>query len=181
MKRVLCCAALLGLAVGLSACIAFAEPPAKAESDAVREEQRVSVAAARERAELMHSIYSATLDVMHDRYFHGDRSIVPARAMEDIFAELDRQSKVEARWISVNTQPMSVNHEPKSDFEKQAAKALAGGKQEFEAVEEGYYRRAGVIHLGDGCISCHTGFFSAANTKTRRFAGLVISVPVKSE
>ena len=179
MIRFLCCAVL----VALVACAVQAESPdAAADQPAgVRDEQRIPVEAARERARLMHSIYATTLDVMHDRYFHSDRSIVPARAMEDVFAELDRQSKVQARWISVNTQAMSVNHEPKSDFEKQAAKALGGGKQEFEAVEGGYYRRAGVIHLGNGCIACHTGFFSAASNKTPRFAGLVISVPVKAE
>lgn len=142
--------------------------------------EKASLAAAREKAQTMHSLYAATLDVMHDRYFHGERAVVPARALEDVFAEIARQSKVEARWISVNTKPMSINHEPKSPFEKQAAKELAAGKDAFELVEEGYYQRAGAIPLHGGCISCHSGFFSQGKTSPR-FAGLIIRVPLAKE
>ena len=40
---------------------------------------------------------------------------------------------------------MGVNHEPRTEFEKQAAKEVPAGKEEFETVEKGYYRRAGSI------------------------------------
>lgn len=141
------------------------------------DDYRVPVAVARERAELMHRIYAATLDVMHDRYFHNNRAVVPARAMQDVFAEMERQSKVEAKWISVNTRAMSLDHEPKTEFEKVAAEKLASGTDEYDVVENGYYRRAGAILLGGGCISCHAGFFKAPPASPR-FAGLIISVPV---
>ena len=144
------------------------------------EDTGVAVAVARDRAKLMHDIYAATLDVMHERYFHGARAIVPARAMEDVFAEIKRQSKVEAHWIAVNMKAMSINHEPKSEFEKRAAKEIAAGKTALEVVEDGYYRRAGAIPLANNCISCHDGFFKEPS-KTPRFAGLVISIPVAVE
>lgn len=148
--------------------------------EAFREPAPLSVDAARERAKLMHQIYAATLDVLHDRYFHDDRAMVPARAMEDVFSEMARQSNGQARWISVNTQAMSIGHEPKTDFEKNAAKALAAGQESWELVEKGRYFRAAPIALGAGCISCHTGFF-AKQPKTPRFAGLVISMPVQDK
>jgi hypothetical protein len=141
---------------------------------------RVSVAIARDRAELMHSIYAATLDVMHERYFHRDRAIVPARAMEDVFSEMQRQSHAKARWISVNLKPMSVNHQPETAFEKRAAKEIAAGKSKIEFVEDGYYRRAGAIPLTGNCISCHAGFFRKPNNKPK-FAGLVISIPIRQD
>jgi cytochrome c553 len=72
---------------------------------------------------------------------------------------------------------MSVNHEPRDEFEKQAAKQIAAGKDEFEQVEAGYYRRAAPIPLAAGCVACHSGF-SASAAKTPRFAGLVIRIPV---
>ena len=143
-------------------------------------DHHVSVAVARERAQLMHRIYAATLDVMHDRYFHDSRAVVPARAMEDVFAEMARQSQVEARWISVNTRAMSLSHEPQNEFEKAAAKEIAAGKEEYELVENGYYRRAGAIPLAAGCVNCHAGFFKEP-PKSPRFAGLVISVPVNEK
>ncbi len=138
---------------------------------------RMPVAAARVRATLMHDIYTATLEVMHDRYFHGPRATVPARAMQDVFAEIKRQSHTEAKWISASLKPMSIDHEPKTRFEKQAAKQISSGKPEVEAVEDGYYRRATAIPLHGGCISCHEGFFPSSST-TAKFAGLVISIPV---
>lgn len=144
------------------------------------DDQRVSVATARDRATLLHNVYVTTLEMMHDRYFHDERAIVPARALEDVFAELTKQSQIKARWISVNTKPMSIQHEPKSDFEKQAAKKLADGQDGVELVEDGYYYRAGAVPLTSGCIGCHTGFFASPPTSAR-FAGLVIGIPVQTD
>ncbi len=137
----------------------------------------VSVEVARDRAELMHRIYAASLEMMHDHYFHGDRAMVPARAMEDVFEELDRQTNVQSRWIAVNTKAMSLDHEPETEFEKQAAREIAAGKEALEQVDQGFYRRAAVIPLSQGCVGCHTGSFGKPTEKPR-FAGLVISVPV---
>ena len=141
---------------------------------------RVTVAEARGRARLMHDIYASTLEALHHHYFRRDRAVLPARAMEDVFADIDRQSNIKARWIAVNTAAMSINHEPETAFEKKAAAALAGGKAEFDAIEDGHYHRAGAIPLGAGCVGCHTKHFSAP-AKTPRFAGLVISIPVRDK
>jgi hypothetical protein len=144
----------------------------------VAKDLAVDAAVARDRAKQMYDIYSTTLDVIHHRYFHGDRTTIPARAMEDVFSEMKRRSKVEARWISVNTKAMSIDHDPKTDFEKRAAKEIAEGKTEIETIEDGYYRRAGGISLHSGCLSCHEGLFQSSSKKPR-FAGLVISVPIE--
>ncbi len=157
------------------------EPPARAavlEANAVKNDTKLD--SAREQAKLMHDIYASTLEVMHHRYFHGDRTTVPARAMEDIFADMKKSSGVEARWISVNLEPMSLDHKPKNDFEKQAAKEIAGGKAAVETVDEGFYRRAGAIPLSSGCVSCHQGFFKASSTAPK-FAGLIISLPLEKK
>ncbi len=178
----------LSLLSGLSGAIAWcAEPessaskaPAATTASPVDDTaQSVSLDVARDRAKLMHDIYVATMDVMHERYFHGERAFVPARAMEDVFAQMNRQSQVEARWISVNVRAMSVSHEPKTPFEKRAAEEIAGGKEAIDEIEGGFYRRAGAIPLAEGCVNCHGGFFRESS-KTPKFAGLVISIPVKS-
>jgi hypothetical protein len=141
---------------------------------------RVPLDVARDRARLMHELYEETLHVMHVRYFHGDRVTVPARALEDVFSAMTRRSRGQARWISVNTKPMSIDHEPETPFEKQAALQIAAGKTEIEEVEKGFYRRAAAIPLTAGCVGCHVGF-SADAGKTPRFAGLVISIPIEGE
>lgn len=141
-------------------------------------QHRVPLDVAKDRAQLLHSVHAATLDTLHHHYFHGDRAVVPARAMKDVFAEIRGQSGIETHWISVNLKPMSFNHEPSTDFEKKAARELAKGESHIDEVEGGYYRRAGAIRLSAGCISCHGGFFRPQDN-TPRFAGLVISIPVK--
>lgn len=138
---------------------------------------RVSVEVARDRAKVMHDIYAASLEMMHHRYFHRNRAVVPARAMEDVFDVIKGRSNVEAQWIAVNMKAMSIDHVPKSEFAKMAAKEIAAGKPELEVVENGYYRRAGAIPLATGCVGCHGGFFKEPS-KTPKFAGLVISVPI---
>jgi hypothetical protein len=169
----------------------FAEPPsgssnelsAAEKSDSAEksdDEKRVSVEVARARAKLTHNIYSATLDVMHHRYFHDDRATVPARALEEVFSDIALQENIKANWIAVNATAMSINHKPQNDFEKQAAKAIASGKSEYELVEDGVYRRAeGISLMNRGCLACHVGF--GASGKTKRFAGLVITIPVTKE
>jgi len=154
------------------------DPCRRAQAEPSEEQpQPISVATARDRAQVLHGVYVATLDVIHDRYFHGDRATVPARALEDVFAEVSREAKIDARWISVNTRPMSIGHEPKGDFEKQAAKEIAAGKSEYEQIEGGVYRRAAPIPLASSCVSCHVGLL-AEGAKTPRYAGLIISMPI---
>lgn len=152
----------------------------KSEKEAGAAEEHLPIAMARERAKLMHNIFSATLDSMHHYYFHANKAVLPARAMEDIFAEVADGSHVKVRWISVNTKAMSLDHEPTTAIEKKAAEQLSKGKPEFEVVENGTYSRAGPIPLGSGCLGCHTSAFSKP-TDTPRLAGLVISMPVRDE
>ncbi|WP_339734329.1 DUF3365 domain-containing protein [uncultured Gimesia sp.] len=175
----------------------FAEPPvaektkvnpdvkpkseAKAQKKQSATKRLVTVKEARQRAKLTHSIYATTLEAMHHHYFFHDRANVPARVMEDMFADIERQENIKAKWIAVNAKAMSIDHEPEGEFEKQAAKEIAGGKHEYERVEKGVYRRAVAISLmNNGCLGCHLGF-GANDNKRDRFAGLVISIPVKQD
>jgi hypothetical protein len=157
------------------------KPRRRAGADAPADSMhRVPVAIARDRAAQMHATLESTLHAMHRHYFQRGRSTLPARALEDVFEDVARDAHVNVRWISVNTKPISVDREPETAFEKQAAKEIAAGKESFERVEKGTYHRAGAILLGAGCVNCHTTSF-AAPPKTPRYAGLVISVPTVEE
>ncbi len=140
----------------------------------------VSVAVARDRAQTMYQIYSSTLDVLHDHYFHANRAVLPARAMEDIFSDGEAQSGVKTRWIAVNAKAMSVDHEPSNEFEKEASRQIAAGEKSLEQIDGKTYRFAGSIPLHENCVQCHMGTFTAPSKKPR-FAGLVISIPVDAD
>lgn len=154
-------------------------PAAVAEVTAVPDppQQPASLEAAREQARTMHRIYASTLDVLHDHYFHANKAVLPARAMEDIFADVETASGAKVRWISVNAKAMSVDHEPQDAFEKAAARQIADGAREVEQRDGDIYRFAGSIPLHASCVQCHMGTFMNAPKKPR-FAGLVISLPV---
>lgn len=141
---------------------------------------RIPLQQAREQAALLDKVYASTLDVVHHHFFRNDRAILPARAVEDIFADLERETDIQSRWIAVNTKAMSVNHEPESDFEELAARELSAGKPAVEIVEDGYFRRVTPVPLGARCVGCHTGVFSPQATAPR-LAGLVISIPITEE
>jgi len=152
------------------------EQPVAAEP-ASSQASQPEVELARQRAKTMQELYAVTLDVLHQRYFHRDKSILPARAMEDIFDEIERQSGVQAHWISASLKPMSIDHKPADDFERRAAKEIAAGTPDLEAIEGDRYRRALAIPLASGCLGCHQGL--GQNNKRQQFAGLVITVPLR--
>lgn len=139
----------------------------------------VAISVARDRAKLLHHVYLATQDVMHRRYFHGGKAAVPARAMEDVFSDVNQAVGADANWISVSLEPMSINHAPKTSFEKHAARQLKSGKDVVELVQDGVYRRATPVSLSGGCIQCHAGLVS--RPPSRPVAGLVISIAIVNE
>lgn len=176
-----------GLGLGLGLWLALAPPaipgappperdPVAAEIARLRSD-KVALATARERAVLLHDVYAGALDVLHRHYFTKDKSVVPSFVLEDAFGRLRRQWKIEPRWISVNLKPMSLDHEPETDFERRAARELSTGRLAIEEVTPGWYRRAGSISLHGECLTCHGASFVPPGT-TPRYAALVLSVPL---
>lgn len=137
-----------------------------------------TVAEARGRARLLHETLHGALQVMHRDFFRDDEgTMIPSRSLEDVFHELARSFDVELRWLAVNADAMSIDHKPQTDFERNAVKAIASGKQEFEATQDGVYRHAGSIRLSSQCLKCHAPRRTSTND---RAAGLVISIPLKN-
>jgi hypothetical protein len=156
-----------------TSCLTFADA-----DEAKEEEARPTVTEARAQARLLHETYEATLQALHRRYFRDDgKAPIPSRVLDEVFSDLSFRSKIKARWIAVNAQAMSIEHEPRDDFEKEAARRLTKGNEEFERVKDGVYRRAGSIPLFSSCIKCHAP--PPMRPEVSRVAGLVISIPVK--
>ena len=141
LRALLLLAAALALLWHLAAAPAAEPRPTRAEPPAITR--------ARERAEVAHAIYATTLEMLHRHYFRRGQAVLPARAMEDVFAEAAEQTKIEGRWLAVNTKAMSFHHEPKTDLEKQAVAALAAGQARFETVDQENLHLARPIPLVD--------------------------------
>ncbi|MGZ0164995.1 MAG: c-type heme family protein [Planctomycetales bacterium] len=140
---------------------------------------KLTVAEARRQSRLLHDTYVATLHTVHRQYFDKDeRETIPARALEEVFRQVDAETGGKTRWISVNTPAMNIDHRPKAGFEKDAARQLSKGEREFERVEDGTYFRAGAVSLFAGCTKCHLSGLRPQQ-RVRSVAGLVMSVPVE--
>lgn len=175
------------LAVGLFAATSVAEPPAKPASDEEASSQDnaagkpLTVEDARRQAKLLQRTYVTTLQMMHRRYFDEDeRHPIPARTLEEVFKDVDHGTQRTTGWIAVNTPAMNVDHEPEPGFETDAVAALTGGEKEFERVEDGTYRRAGVVPLAGGCLKCHVSGLTKS-VSTPRVAAFVIAIPVQEK
>jgi hypothetical protein len=132
---------------------------------------------ARARAEILHEALHATLQIVHHTYFSEDDGMpIPAATLREVFREMSQRQKVELRWLAVNAQAMNVDHQPRDDFEKDAAKAIAAGQDSYELAENGTYRRAGLITLGSECLKCH---LPNRTSNKSRAAALVIAMPMK--
>lgn len=138
-----------------------------------------TVEEARARATILHETIHATLQIVHRDYFLEDDPLnIPSRSLEEVFEELERLHQVEVRWLAVNADAMSVDHEPQTPFEHEAVRELAAGKEAFEAVLGGLYRRVGSIQLPSQCLKCHVAH--RASTEERA-AGLIITMPLKND
>jgi len=138
-----------------------------------------TVAEARARSKLLQETFHATLHIVHLRYYREDEGlIIPAKTLESVFAELERNHQVKIRWLAVNAPAMNVDHEAKDDFEQAAVKALTDGKQEYESVDGGLYRHVGAITLTSECLKCHVPHRTSLED---RVAGLSISMNVKEK
>ena len=152
---------------------AWPGPPAREPAS------RPTVTEARERARLLHGTIHDTLQVVHAQYYREDeRLLIPAASLEDVFQSVAERSGVELRWLVVEGRAMNVHHNPRDQFERDAAAALAAGQGEYEATADGVYRHAGAITLKAECLSCHLPSRSSNDDRT---AGLVIAITVAKE
>jgi hypothetical protein len=148
------------------------DPPAAAATEAN------AVAEARLRSQLLHETIHGALQVMHRDYFRdgGDRFPVPSHSLEDVFAELERTWHVRVKWLAVNAKVMNVRNRPKTEFDRRAAAAIAGGSEMYETAADGVYQYAGAITLGNQCLKCHV---PQRTSLEDRKAAVVISMPLK--
>ncbi|WP_010583751.1 c-type heme family protein [Schlesneria paludicola] len=148
------------------------------KANTVATQAHASKAEARRQAELLHTSFAGTLSAIHHEYYRSDQGMtIPAVTLKSVFRDLERNHKLEFRWLAINAQAMNVDHQPKSDFEKEAAKSIAAGADQFEGVEEGVYRRVGAIALQSECLKCH---LPNRTSNKNRLAGLMISIPIQA-
>lgn len=152
--------------------LAFSPAPARETNETITPDE------ARGRARLLNETIQGALQVMHRDFFGGDEDLsLPSQSLKDVFKELERKFHVQVRWLGVNA-TKSSDHDAKDEFERQAAKALLKGAQEYTAIEGNLYRHVGAIKIQNECLKCHVPY---RTTLEDRVAGLAISIPIKAK
>lgn len=130
----------------------------------------------RRQAEILHTTIHATLQLVHDRYYHEDEALpIPAAVLKEMFPHLESEQQVKLRWLAVEGLAMNSDHKPRTPFELDAAEALKSGRNSYEKTVEDRYLRAAPITLTNHCLKCHVPDRKNTNPRT---AGLIISLPL---
>ena len=173
-------ASVFSAAIGSGATPPAAPDKTPSGDQAARDDAAASPATveeARGRAKLLHETIHATLQIVHLQYYRQDEGLsIPAKTLKSVFNELARRQKVQVHWLVVNAKAMNIDHNPRDEFEQNAAKAISSGESEVESFDSGVYRYAGAITLSSQCLGCHMP--NRTSTKDRA-AAVVISMPVK--
>ncbi len=135
-----------------------------------------SITEARQRAEILHDLLHHLLHDVHRNYYREDEGLLlPAATFHEVFDGFSKRNDIRIRWISVEVEPMNLDHRPANDFERDAVKALLKGQPAFDQTTDSEYKYAGPIRLTAECLKCHV----PNRTSTRdRLAGIVITMPV---
>jgi hypothetical protein len=134
------------------------------------------VAEARLRSRLLHETIHGALQVMHRDFFRAEQTRhIPSASLEDVFDELESTWGVRIKWLAVNANIMSVDHRPKTEFDRLAVRAIGEGREMVDASDGGVYRYAGKVVLGNTCLKCHVPDRTSLED---RMAALVITMPL---
>ena len=149
----------------------------QADKQRIEANAPATVDEARARARLLHETIRGALQVMHRDFFGtGEDDLnLPSQSLDDVFLAIADIWGVEIQWLGVNA-TKSVSHEPDDDFEKAAAKALAAGDEEYDAVERGKFRYVGTIQIRNECLKCHVPNRTSLED---RVGGLAFTIPLK--
>lgn len=113
---------------------------------------------------------------MHRDFFDDENPrAIPSASLEDVFVEMERAFDVKMKWLTVNTDVVNFSNQPKTEFEKTAARALTSGQRFTEEISSDRYQFVGAIRLSSQCLKCHV---KNRTTTDDRTAALVISIPL---
>jgi len=169
MKRGVWTALLAGLLVGATTAVAIGASGGVTAYKVAPfpHRERMTLTEARRTVALLDQAYQSTLRHVHRRFpvGHG-QPVVAALVMRDVQREVSVGGGLTSRFMAARGKAMNADHEPRDDFERQAARELGQGARWVESIEGGRLRVATPVSLGGGCFPCHStpsgGFALAA-------------------
>lgn len=137
------------LALGLALALA---PAGRTAPEATR--PPLTVEDARRQVTMLTDFYREALDHAHTLWVRDGRAPA-ATVIKQLFPEMKRKGWPEARWLSVNGQPLNPANTPRDAFETAAARALRKGERRVELTKGATYRAVVSVPFTGSCYKCH--------------------------
>jgi hypothetical protein len=158
----LACTTLLAALAAVPVAGLFRGPAARAEpAPRAEPEADPAVARTREQIKMLDDLYKNSVVSITMRYVREQDEQPAIKVAQDIFGAMKKKGWHSAKLVDATGEPMNELNAPRTDFEKEAAKAILSGKPYFERVEgQGTSRHllaATVVPaVLQKCADCHT-------------------------
>jgi hypothetical protein len=149
---------------------------------AAPEKDDPAVARARKTVRMLDDVYKTAVVLITDKYVHDEADFPAGSAAIALFSAIEKKGWHSVRLIDVSGEPYDPENVAKSDFEKNAVKAMKAGKDYFEEIVERdgkpvLLAATAVPVVMDKCVMCHPNYKNAA--KGAAIGSLVYSLPIE--
>jgi len=149
----------LALALTVSVAATWSTGAEKAAADPAVERTRKQV-------RMLDDLYKTTLVLITTHYVNSDSDLAAGSAAKALFAVMKEKGWHEVRLVDATGKPIMEENLPQDDFEKDAIKALKGGKPYYDQIVDGkdgrYLRAATIVPVVmEKCTMCHEHYKDA--------------------
>ncbi len=177
-KRLTLASGLVAL-VAVFAAMSTAEEPKKASDKAPPEVRR-----ARKTVKMLDDIYKTAVVLITDKYVHEEDDFPAGGAAVALFDAIKKKGWHEVRILDATGEPYDKANVARDNFDKQAIKALKGGKSYVDKVEKVDGKRVlraatPIPVVMKKCVMCHPQYADAK--KNEPIGILSYSIPIDDD
>lgn len=122
-----------------------------------------AVARAKKQAKMLDTLYKSAIVLITENYVDGKESVAAGDAFQALFKTMKDNGFHEVRLLDATGDAYDPDNEPKTEFEKQAIRALLDGKPIFEQIvtedDKRFLLSATPIPVVmEKCTACHANY-----------------------
>lgn len=164
---------LIIVCLGLLAATGFADETKKPGKKAVER--------TRKTVRMLDDVYKTAVVLITDKYVNDEDDFAAGSAAIALFEAIEKKGWHTVRLLDATGQPYDEDNSPKTEFEKNAVKALLGGKDYYEEVltKDGkqYLQAATPVPVVmEKCVMCHAHYADVPKGKPIGVLGYTIPI-----
>ncbi|MCA9194384.1 MAG: DUF3365 domain-containing protein [Planctomycetales bacterium] len=128
--------------------------------------ERLDVARAKKQAKMLDTLYKTAIVLITENYVDGKESMAAGDAFQALFKAMKDNEFHEVRLLDATGDAYDPDNDPKTDFEKEAVKAILAGKPIYERVvkegdKEFLLSATPIPVVMEKCTMCHSSYENA--------------------